>query len=146
LAHRFVEPMAPSGLGMPDLLRGPSADAEREQRTELQIRQGASPGHTARTVQRLAGLRVRQGRLEEADQLLKGRRGPAVGGVGAPAETPRWRAGSSNIGSPLPPSRPPTGWAMAAGAWVRVAMGAGDHRQLGHLHAAVSLPETCRIT
>ncbi len=48
------------------------ADAERELRTGLRIAHGASPGLHARAVLRLAGLRVRQGRLEEADQLLAG--------------------------------------------------------------------------
>lgn len=47
-------------------------DAERELTTGLRITEGASPGLHTRAVLRLSGLRVRQGRLEEADRLLSG--------------------------------------------------------------------------
>jgi ATP/maltotriose-dependent transcriptional regulator MalT len=50
--------------------RGRWGDAERELRTGVQLTERASPGLHRRAVARLAGLRVRQGRLEEADQLL----------------------------------------------------------------------------
>ncbi len=66
--------------------KGRWADAERELRTGLQITDGASPGLHARAVLRLAGLRVRQGRLEEADRLLAGVHG------GDEAEQAVWSA------------------------------------------------------
>jgi DNA-binding CsgD family transcriptional regulator/predicted negative regulator of RcsB-dependent stress response len=52
--------------------KGRWADAERELTAGLRITDGASPGLHARAALRLAGLRVRQGRLEEADRLLAG--------------------------------------------------------------------------
>ncbi|MGH2603939.1 MAG: LuxR C-terminal-related transcriptional regulator, partial [Dehalococcoidia bacterium] len=45
-------------------------DAERELRAGVRITEGACPGLHRRALARLAGLRVRQGRLEEAEQLL----------------------------------------------------------------------------
>jgi DNA-binding CsgD family transcriptional regulator len=45
-------------------------DAERELDAGLKITDGACPGLHSRALVRLAGLRVRQGRLEEAEQLL----------------------------------------------------------------------------
>jgi len=45
-------------------------DADRELRTGLRITEGTCPGLHARALTRLAGLRVRQGRLEDAAQLL----------------------------------------------------------------------------
>ena len=45
-------------------------DAERELRAGLRITDGACPGLHAKALTRLAGLRIRQGRLEEAEQLL----------------------------------------------------------------------------
>jgi ATP/maltotriose-dependent transcriptional regulator MalT len=63
-------------------------DAEQELSAGLRITDRACPGLHARALSRLAGLRVRQGRLEEAEQLLD-----TVGhGVDAEAETSLWRA------------------------------------------------------
>ncbi|MGH9156282.1 MAG: LuxR C-terminal-related transcriptional regulator [Acidimicrobiales bacterium] len=45
-------------------------DAERELGAGLRITDGACPGLRAKALTRLAGLRIRQGRLEEAEQLL----------------------------------------------------------------------------
>ncbi|MDQ4042147.1 MAG: LuxR family transcriptional regulator, partial [Actinomycetota bacterium] len=45
-------------------------DAERELFAGLRITAGACPGLHAKALTRLAALRIRQGRLEEADQLL----------------------------------------------------------------------------
>ena len=45
-------------------------DAGRELAAALRITEGASPGLHARALVRMAGLRVRQGRLEEAEGLL----------------------------------------------------------------------------
>ena len=45
-------------------------EAERELRKGLQITDNAAPGLHARAVLRLAGLRLRQGRLEDAEELL----------------------------------------------------------------------------
>ena len=45
-------------------------DAERELVAGLRITDGACPGLHAKALTRLAALRIRQGRLEEADQLL----------------------------------------------------------------------------
>jgi ATP/maltotriose-dependent transcriptional regulator MalT len=45
-------------------------DAERELAVGLRITEGTCPGLHRRALTRLAALRVRQGRLEEADQLL----------------------------------------------------------------------------
>ena len=45
-------------------------DAERELAAGLRITDGACPGLHAKALTRLAALRIRQGRLEEADQLL----------------------------------------------------------------------------
>lgn len=50
--------------------KGRWEDAERELATGLRITDGACPGLHARAVVRLAALRIRQGRLENADQLL----------------------------------------------------------------------------
>jgi DNA-binding NarL/FixJ family response regulator len=50
--------------------KGRWADAERELTTGLRITDGACPGLHAKALTRLAALRIRQGRLEEADQLL----------------------------------------------------------------------------
>ena len=47
-------------------------DAGRELAAGLRITDGACPGLHARALTRLAGLRIRQGRLEEAQQLLAG--------------------------------------------------------------------------
>jgi len=52
--------------------KGRWADAERELSAGLAITSGTCPGLHARALTRLAGLRVRQGRLEEAEQLLSG--------------------------------------------------------------------------
>jgi ATP/maltotriose-dependent transcriptional regulator MalT len=63
-------------------------DAEQELSAGLRITDRACPGLHARALSRLAGLRVRQGRLEEAEQLLA-----QVGhGVDADAEAALWRA------------------------------------------------------
>jgi tetratricopeptide (TPR) repeat protein len=63
-------------------------DAEQELTAGLRITDRACPGLHARALSRLAGLRVRQGRLEEAEQLLD-----RVGhGVDAEAEASLWRA------------------------------------------------------
>jgi DNA-binding NarL/FixJ family response regulator len=45
-------------------------DAERELRAGLRITEDACPGLYGRALVRLAGLRIRQGRLEDADHLL----------------------------------------------------------------------------
>ena len=50
--------------------RGQWREAERELETGLDITAGACPGLHARACTRLADLRIRQGRLEEAAQLL----------------------------------------------------------------------------
>ncbi len=50
--------------------KGRWSDAERELGAGLRITEGACPGLYRRALTRLAGLRVRQGRLEEAEQLL----------------------------------------------------------------------------
>ena len=50
--------------------KGRWGDAERELAAGLRITEGSCPGLHAKAVTRLAALRVRQGRLEEADQLL----------------------------------------------------------------------------
>ena len=50
--------------------RGRWADAERELAIGLRITDGACPGLHAKALVRLAALRIRQGRLEDADQLL----------------------------------------------------------------------------
>jgi ATP/maltotriose-dependent transcriptional regulator MalT len=63
-------------------------DAEQELSAGLRITDRACPGLHGRALSRLAGLRVRQGRLEEAEQLLD-----RVGaGVDAEAEASLWRA------------------------------------------------------
>jgi len=63
-------------------------DAEQELSAGLRITDRACPGLHGRALSRLAGLRVRQGRLEDAEQLLD-----RVGqGVDAEAETSLWRA------------------------------------------------------
>jgi ATP/maltotriose-dependent transcriptional regulator MalT len=63
-------------------------DAEQELSAGLRITDRACPGLHSRALSRLAGLRVRQGRLEEAEQLLD-----RVGqGVDAEAEASLWRA------------------------------------------------------
>ncbi|HVM01416.1 MAG TPA: LuxR C-terminal-related transcriptional regulator [Acidimicrobiales bacterium] len=50
--------------------KGQWADAERQLLAGLRITEGACPGLHARALVRLAGLRIAQGRLGEADQLL----------------------------------------------------------------------------
>jgi len=50
--------------------KGRWEDADRELGAGLAITSGTCPGLHARALTRLAGLRVRQGRLEEAEQLL----------------------------------------------------------------------------
>jgi ATP/maltotriose-dependent transcriptional regulator MalT len=50
--------------------KGRWADAERELDTGLRITQHTCPGLHGRALTRLAGLRIRQGRLEEAQRLL----------------------------------------------------------------------------
>ena len=62
--------------------RGHWSDAERELDAGARITQGACPGLHHRALARLAELRVRQGRLEEAEQLLAG----IGGGLEAEAE------------------------------------------------------------
>jgi len=63
-------------------------DAEQELSMGLRITDRACPGLHSRALSRLAGLRVRQGRLEEAEQLLD-----QVGqGVDADDEASLWRA------------------------------------------------------
>jgi ATP/maltotriose-dependent transcriptional regulator MalT len=57
-------------------------EADRELRAGVRITAGASPGLHRRALARLAGLRVRQGRLEDAEQLLANARA----GVEAEAE------------------------------------------------------------
>jgi len=52
--------------------KGRWADAERELATGLRITEGTCPGLHARALSRLAALRVRQGRLEEAETLDAG--------------------------------------------------------------------------
>jgi ATP/maltotriose-dependent transcriptional regulator MalT len=47
-------------------------DAERELKTGARITEGACPGLHSRALARLAALRLRQGRLEEAEELLAG--------------------------------------------------------------------------
>jgi len=61
--------------------KGRWRDAERELGAGVRITEGACPGLYRRAMARLAGLRVRQGRLEEAEQLL------ASLGEGVEAET-----------------------------------------------------------
>jgi ATP/maltotriose-dependent transcriptional regulator MalT len=51
--------------------KGRWPDAERELRAGMRITEDASPGLHRRAIARLAGLRVRQGRLEEAERLLR---------------------------------------------------------------------------
>ena len=51
--------------------KGRWEDAARELATGARITQGACPGLHARALVRLASLRVRQGRLEQAEQLLR---------------------------------------------------------------------------
>ncbi|MGH3986411.1 MAG: LuxR C-terminal-related transcriptional regulator [Pseudonocardiaceae bacterium] len=62
--------------------KGQWDDAERELGAGLRITRGACPGLHARALIRLAALRVRQGRLEEAEQHLS----QLGAGVGAEAE------------------------------------------------------------
>jgi DNA-binding NarL/FixJ family response regulator len=50
--------------------RGRWVDADRELTAGMRIAAGTSPGLHARALTRLAALRIRQGRLEEAEQLL----------------------------------------------------------------------------
>ena len=50
--------------------RGRWTDAERELATAVRLSEGTSPGLHARAMARLAELRVRQGRLEDATELL----------------------------------------------------------------------------
>jgi tetratricopeptide (TPR) repeat protein len=57
-------------------------DAERELNTGVRITAGACPGLHSRALARLAALRLRQGRLEEAEGLLAG----MGGGIEAEAE------------------------------------------------------------
>ncbi len=52
--------------------KGRWADAERELAAGLQMTADTCPGLHAKGLTRLAGLRIRQGRLEEAEQLLSG--------------------------------------------------------------------------
>lgn len=52
--------------------RGRWDDAERELQIGMRVTEGACPGLHGRALARLAGLRVRQGRIEEAEQLLTG--------------------------------------------------------------------------
>jgi DNA-binding NarL/FixJ family response regulator len=52
--------------------KGRWIDADRELNAGLQITEGACPGLYARALTRLAALRVRQGRLEDAARLLAG--------------------------------------------------------------------------
>ena len=52
------------------MARGRWADAEAELRVGLRITNRACPGLHAKALTRMAVLRIRQGRLEEADQLL----------------------------------------------------------------------------
>ena len=51
--------------------KGRWADADRELTAGLRITDGACPGLHAKALTRLAALRIRQGRLEDADQLLQ---------------------------------------------------------------------------
>lgn len=60
---------------------GSWSDAERELHTGLRITDGACPGLHSKALARLAHLRIRQGRLEEAEMLLA-----RLGGVEAEAE------------------------------------------------------------
>ncbi len=64
--------------------KGRWSDADRELAAGLRITDGASPGLHRRALARLAGLRVRQGRLEEAEHLL------ANLGEGVDAEAEAW--------------------------------------------------------
>ena len=50
--------------------KGRRADADRELTAGMRIAAGSSPGLHERALTRLAALRIRQGRLEEAEQLL----------------------------------------------------------------------------
>jgi DNA-binding CsgD family transcriptional regulator len=59
--------------------KGRWAEGERELATGLRITEGACPGLYVRALSRLAALRVRQGRLEEAEAM--------EAGLGAEAET-----------------------------------------------------------
>ena len=52
--------------------KGRWPDAERELEAGARITDGACPGLHSRALVRLAALRIRQGRLEEAEQLLAG--------------------------------------------------------------------------
>ena len=52
------------------IAKGRWHDAERELRAGVRITEDACPGLHRRAIARLAGLRVRQGRLEEAERLL----------------------------------------------------------------------------
>ena len=68
--------------------RGRWEDAERELAAGLHITDGACPALHDRALARLAGLRLRQGRLEEAEQLLS-----RLGGdVEAEEEAALWMA------------------------------------------------------
>ena len=79
------------------IAKGRWLDAERELSVGLRITEDACPALHARALSRLADLRLRQGRLEEAEQLLARRRRPrrrqivTVLGRGAPAR-PRRRS------------------------------------------------------
>jgi DNA-binding CsgD family transcriptional regulator len=57
------------------LAKGRWSDAERELLAAVRMAGGASPGSHAEALARLADLRLRQGRLEEADALLPGQGG-----------------------------------------------------------------------
>ena len=52
--------------------KGRWEDADRELRAGVRITEGACPGLHARALTRLAGLRIRQGRLEDAAHILSG--------------------------------------------------------------------------
>jgi DNA-binding CsgD family transcriptional regulator len=57
------------------LARGRWSEAERELLAAVRMAEGASPGSHAEALARLADLRLRQGRLEEAEALLPGHGG-----------------------------------------------------------------------
>ncbi len=98
--------------------KGRWADAERELDAGLRITDGTCPGLHARALTRLAALRVRQGRLEEAEHLLAGlgagidgggRGGPVAGRAAArsgdaPAAQPSPRAAPAPPGSVTAPT------------------------------------------
>ena len=87
--------------------KGRWAEAERELDAGLRITHGACPALHDRALIRLAGLRIGQGRLEEAEQLLSNvGRGVEAEGRGRPLQR-RPAAGQGRRGRRQPPARAP---------------------------------------